>query len=150
MVAVETLSNQINELKAKQVAGTLTQEAATLLSELEQQYAQVLEQTSAEELKQIAEAAADSADVLSSLPNIGTVTPAAGAGALGLAAGGGGGGGGAVVASLGSSFSGQLINGYIRDARVFQDNNGNGLYDSGEPAGTTDSLGSFSLTFIYS
>ena len=108
MVAVETLSNQINELKVKQAAGTLTQEAAALLDELEQQYAQVLEQVSAEELKQIAEAAANSADALSSLPNIGTVTPAAGAGALGLAAGGGG-GGGSVVAALGSSFPDSLL-----------------------------------------
>ena len=31
MVAVETLSKQINGLKVKQAAGTLTQEAAVLL-----------------------------------------------------------------------------------------------------------------------
>ena len=144
MVAVETLSKQINGLKAKQAAGTLTQEAAVLLSELEQQYAEALAQASAEDLQQIAEAAAESAADLVSLPDIGFVKPAAGMGAIGLS-GGGGGGGGTVVASVGSSFSGQLINGYISDARVFQDNNGNGTFDSGEPTGTTDSTGRFAL-----
>ena len=144
MVAVETLSKQINGLKAKQAAGTLTQEAAALLSELEQQYAEALAQASAEELQQIAEVATGSATDLVSLPDIGFVKPAAGFGAIGLS-GGGGGGGGAVVASVGSSFSGQLINGYIKDALVFQDNNGNGSFDSGEPNGTTDSSGRFAL-----
>ena len=103
MVAVETLSKQINGLKAKQAAGTLTQEAAVLLSELEQQYAEALAQASAEDLQQIAEAATGSAADLVSLPDIGFVKPAAGLGAIGLS-GGGGGGGGTVVASVGSSF----------------------------------------------
>ncbi|MDA8615035.1 hypothetical protein N9L55_02920, partial [Alphaproteobacteria bacterium] len=144
MATVEALSKQINELKAKQVAGTLTQEEAALLKELEQQFAEMREQASAEELQQITEAAADTANGLVSSPNIGFFAPVAGA--LGLAAaGGGGGGGGAVAATLGNSFSGQLVNGYIKDARVFQDNNGNGLFDAGEPTGTTDSSGRFAL-----
>ena len=144
MVAVETLSKQINGLKAKQAVGTLTQEAAVLLSELEQQYAEALAQASAEDLQQIAEAATGSAADLVSLPDIGFVKPAAGLGAIGLS-GAGGGGGGTVVASVGSSFSGQLINGYIKNALVFQDSNGNGSFDSGEPKGTTDSSGRFAL-----
>jgi len=144
MATVEALSKQINELKAKQVAGTLTQEEAALLKELEQQFAEMREQASAEELQQITEAAADTANGLVSSPNIGFFAPVAGA--LGLAAaGGGGGGGGTVAATLGNSFSGQLVNGYIKDARVFQDNNGNGLFDAGEPTGTTDSSGRFAL-----
>ena len=53
MATVEALSKQINELKAKQVAGTLTQEEAALLKELEQQFAEMREQASAEELQQI-------------------------------------------------------------------------------------------------
>ncbi|MDC1157632.1 hypothetical protein OAU07_06655, partial [Alphaproteobacteria bacterium] len=144
MATVEAPSQQISELKAKQVSGTLTQEEAALLKELEQQFSETREQASAEELQQITEAAADTTSKLVSSPDIGFFAPVSGA--LGLAAaGGGGGGGGTVAATLGSSFSGQLVNGYIKDARVFQDNNGNGLFDVGEPTGTTDTSGRFAL-----
>ena len=143
MVSVEVLSKQISELKAKRDAGTLTQDEAALLSDLEQQYAETLEQASAEQLQQIADAAAESADELVSPPDNGFLSLAAAAGALGLA--GGGGGGGTAIASLNSSFSGQLVNGYIKDARVFQDNNGNGSFDIGEPTGSTDREGRFTL-----
>jgi len=44
------------------------------------------------------------------------------------------------------SFSGSLINGYISNARVFQDTNGDGLYAVGEPFAITNSLGEFTLT----
>ena len=75
MATVEALSQQISELKAKQVAGTLTQEEAALLKELEQQFSEMREQASAEELQQITEAAADTANELVSSPDIGFFGP---------------------------------------------------------------------------
>ncbi|MCA3790118.1 cadherin-like domain-containing protein, partial [Burkholderia sp.] len=41
--------------------------------------------------------------------------------------------------------SGIVSDGYIRDARVFVDVNGNSRFDEGEPTGTTDSQGRFSF-----
>jgi len=68
----------------------------------------------------------------------------------GLAAGGGGGSAGIMsVAGLTSSaLSGRLINGYISGARVYQDQDGDGIYDAGEPSTTTGLDGSYELTIV--
>ena len=54
--------------------------------------------------------------------------------------GGGGGGGG------GTTFSGTVIKGPLVNAFVFFDENGNGLFDAGEPNFTTSSTGGFSIS----
>ncbi len=78
------------------------------------------------------------------------IAPLAGIGAVGVAAAAGGGGGAGVVAAGGGgggalAFAGELINGYIRGATVFQDLNGNGVLDAGEPTTTTDANGAFTF-----
>ena len=148
MASHQSLAQQIQELKLKQTAGTITAEELNLLEQLEEQYAELLEQgVTAEELAEIAEAATAQSEELVSIPDIGFVTPAAGLGLAALGAGGSGSGasGGTLVSNVDTTFSGQLVNGYIKDARVFQDNNGNGEYDAGEPTGVTDGSGRFSL-----
>ena len=57
----------------------------------------------------------------------------------GLAAGGGGGSAGILSAagSTSSVLGGRLVNGYISGARVYQDQDGDGAYDAGEPSATT-------------
>ena len=44
------------------------------------------------------------------------------------------------------SMSGQVLDGYIAGATVFQDLNNNGVLDDGEPNTTTDALGNFTLS----
>jgi hypothetical protein len=72
-----------------------------------------------------------------------------------LAACGGGGGGGDVPsgskttdtgggAAL-STLEGKVADGYLRDARVFLDRNGNRLYDNGEPTTNSTAGGAYSL-----
>ena len=135
---------QIEALKAKQLAGTITKEELELLSQLEAEVAAAEQPLAEDTLNEISSESASAESTLS-IPDVGIALPAAGAG-LALAAGGGGGGsGGAVVQQLGSSFGGQLVNGYIKNARVYQDNNNNGSYDEGEPFAVTDSLGRFEL-----
>ncbi|KIC39029.1 hypothetical protein RA27_17895 [Ruegeria sp. ANG-R] len=79
-----------------------------------------------------------------------------GVAAAGLAAGGGGGGsdggsdsGGSGAGGSGTSapsLSGTVVDGYIVNATVFQDVNGNSVFDAGEPNTTTDALGNFNIT----
>ena len=68
----------------------------------------------------------------------------------GLAAGGGGGSAGimSVAGSTSSALGGRLINGYISGARVYQDQDGDGIYDAGEPSATTGLDGSYELTIV--
>jgi hypothetical protein len=68
----------------------------------------------------------------------------------GLAAGGGGGSAGimSVAGSTSSALDGRLINGYISGARVYQDQDGDGIYDAGEPSAITSSDGSYELTIV--
>ena len=42
--------------------------------------------------------------------------------------------------------TGQVLDGYVAGATVFQDLNNNGVLDAGEPSTTTDALGNFTLT----
>ena len=44
--------------------------------------------------------------------------------------------------------SGYAADGYISGATIFQDLNGNGKWDQGEPKGTTDASGKFSLNLV--
>lgn len=60
---------------------------------------------------------------------------------------GGGGSNSIVVAN--SSFSGVALDGYLYQALVFLDLNGNGQYDSGEPSDTTDKNGKFTFNATY-
>lgn len=76
-----------------------------------------------------------------------------GCASYGGAASGGGGGYSTSGSSSSSSASdslseiqGRAINGYLVDAFVFQDRDGNGLYTSGEPATVSSSTGQFSLS----
>jgi hypothetical protein len=46
------------------------------------------------------------------------------------------------------SSSGYAADGYISGATVFQDLNGNGKWDEGEPKGTTDANGKFSINLV--
>jgi len=55
------------------------------------------------------------------------------------------GGGGSDVASVVSSTKGFVIDGYIADAFIFRDENGNGIWDDGEANSRTGSDGSFTL-----
>ena len=43
---------------------------------------------------------------------------------------------------------GRLVNGYISGARVYQDQDGDGVYDVGEPSATTAADGSYELTIV--
>ena len=76
-----------------------------------------------------------------------------GCASYGGAASGGGGGYSTSSSSSSSSASdslseiqGRAINGYLVDAFVFQDRDGNGLYSSGEPATVSSNTGQFSLS----
>ncbi|MCP4879058.1 MAG: hypothetical protein GY905_00810, partial [Gammaproteobacteria bacterium] len=146
------------ELKAKQVAGTITDAELELLSELEAQLAEQAEQEESKEKDGVKEEASTAAGVaetnqpeslepegdITALSDVGYSLPLAGLGLLGLSAGGSS--GGSVVASTSSaSFSGSVINGYVQGANVFQDTNDNGIFDDGEPNDTTDEDGAFSL-----
>jgi len=138
----------IEILNKKKEAGTLTAAEADLLATIEALGLDVLaldDQTlTAEELQALGEAQA-------SLPSPADAPLASGGlgGLAALAALGGGGGGGAsgglTMATLTASSQGQLINGYIQGAEVFQDNNGDGVWNTGEPTSVTDSLGRFTL-----
>ena len=73
-------------------------------------------------------------------------------GVLGLALGGGGGsssagrsGGTTNPTPVGEQFNGTLINGYIKNALVFQDNDDDGVHDADEASDVTDSSGKFSI-----
>ncbi len=44
-----------------------------------------------------------------------------------------------------NEYAGKVIDGFIKDAFVFADANGNGVYDEGEASTTTDALGNFEL-----
>ena len=74
-----------------------------------------------------------------------------GLGGVGLALGGGGagtngtGGINALGATTLTTINGSLINGRISEATVFQDLDGDGVFDADEPNATTSSSGSFSL-----
>ena len=48
--------------------------------------------------------------------------------------------------SLGSTLTGKVVDGYIRDATVFSDANGDGVWNEGEAKTITDAKGNFSLT----
>ena len=133
----------IQTLQAKQAAGLLTLDEAALLEQLVGQYPEAVAKKedkpsdSTEKAKDAHEAEIDAGivDGFSASPALG-----------GLAALGGAGGGGSSAVAGGSSFSGSLINGYISNARVFQDTNGDGFYAVGEPVAFTNSLGEFTLT----
>ena len=136
----------IELLKAKQSEGTLSAAEAELLSQLEALGIDLEiaegEALSAEDLQALG-------DTQASLPSPASA-PFASGGLGGLAAlgtmGGGGGGGGTAVAAVSSSLQGQLINGYIQGAKVFQDIDGDGEHDEGfEPFSYTDAEGSFAL-----
>jgi len=85
---------------------------------------------------------------------IGEAAAVAGGGSIGAIAGVAG--GLAAVAGGGSSSSagetalptqaGSVVDGYIVNATVFQDVNGNGIFDQNEPNTTTDDKGEFNLT----
>ena len=47
-----------------------------------------------------------------------------------------------------SELGGRVVNGYISGARVYQDQDGDGVYDAGEPSATTDLDGSYELTIV--
>ncbi|MES2976934.1 MAG: glycoside hydrolase family 16 protein, partial [Pseudomonadota bacterium] len=87
----------------------------------------------------------------SAAPGMSIGTSFAGLAGLGLALGGGGGGSSAGASPAGSPaaapapFSGQVINGYIQNALVFQDNDRDGVHDSDEPSDMTDGRGNFSF-----
>ena len=69
----------------------------------------------------------------------------------GLAVGGVGGGSAGIFSVAGATSSvlgGRLVNGYISGARVYQDQDGDGVYDAGEPSATTDLDGSYELTIV--
>lgn len=69
----------------------------------------------------------------------------------GLTLGGLGAGSAGILSGIASSSSllgGRLINGYISGARVYQDQDGDGVYDVGEPTATTAADGSYELTII--
>jgi hypothetical protein len=64
-----------------------------------------------------------------------------------IACGGGGGGGGSPQASqLTQVVSGLAVDGYLKNATVFVDLNGNGVLDTGEPTSTTDANGAYSFS----
>ena len=134
----------IEQLKKKQEAGTLTAAEANLLAEIE---ALGLDLSTLDGQALTAEALQALGDAQVSLPSpasapfaSGGLGGLAGLGALGGGGGGGGGAsGGTAVASIAGSLQGQLINGYISGARVFQDANGDGILNNGEIYADTDS-----------
>ena len=69
---------------------------------------------------------------------------AAAVGGVGAAAAGGG-GGSSDGSAAGTPLSGEVVDGYIVNATVFQDVNGNQVFDSGEPNTTTDATGGFNI-----
>ncbi len=78
----------------------------------------------------------------------GTLAAVGGGLAVAGAAGGGGGGGGGSDGGSGSTApleTGTAIDGYLVNATVFQDVNGNGIFDSGEPNTTTDAQGNYAI-----
>lgn len=78
----------------------------------------------------------------------GTLAAVGGGLALAGAAGGGGGGGSSDGGSSGSTTSpttGTVVDGYLVNATVFQDLNGNTIFDAGEPNTITDSQGNYSI-----
>lgn len=56
------------------------------------------------------------------------------------------GGGGTTPASGTASISGKVADGYLANATVFMDKNGNYQLDAGEPSATTDANGNYALT----
>ncbi len=67
---------------------------------------------------------------------------------LGFLDGGGGGGGGgnaSIVGAALTNINGTVLDGYLSQAQVFLDLNGNGIYDSGEPETITSSSGAYTL-----
>jgi len=106
-------------------------------------------------------AGSDAADVVSSLDDSGGLSLLKGASLLALSVGlfgllprededdgssTGGGSGGGGSGSGGTTFSGTVIKGPLVNAFVFLDENGNGLFDAGEPNFTTSSTGGFSIS----
>jgi len=103
-------------------------------------------------------AGGDDSDAVASLDDSGGLSLLAGASLLALSVGlfgllprddeddgsstGSGSGGG----SSGGTFSGTVIKGPLVNAFVFLDENGNGLFDAGEPNFTTSSTGGFSIS----
>ena len=85
-------------------------------------------------------------------PGTSSISGIFGSVALGGLAGAGLGGGSAGIlsgiASSSSALSGRLVNGYISGARVYQDQDGDGVYDAGEPSATTAADGSYELTIV--
>ena len=86
------------------------------------------------------------------VPATGSISGMFGGIALGgLALGGLGGGSAGILSGVASSSSllgGRLVNGYISGARVYQDQDGDGVYDVGEPSATTAADGSYELTIV--
>ncbi|WP_419740491.1 Ig-like domain-containing protein [Ruegeria sp.] len=80
----------------------------------------------------------------------GTLAAVGGGLALAGAAGGGGGGGGSSdgggSGSTTAPTTGTVVDGYLVNATVFQDLNGNAIFDAGEPNTTTDAQGNYSIT----
>ena len=54
----------------------------------------------------------------------------------------------AVYAQRDGALGGRLVNGYISGARVYQDQDGDGVYDVGEPSVITGTDGSYELTIV--
>ncbi|MBO9434113.1 hypothetical protein J7394_07855 [Ruegeria sp. R13_0] len=77
----------------------------------------------------------------------GTLAAVGGGLALAGAAGGGGGGGsdGGGSGSTTAPTTGTVVDGYLVNATVFQDLNGNAIFDAGEPNTTTDAQGNYSI-----
>ena len=86
------------------------------------------------------------------VPATGSISGMFGGIALGgLALGGLGGGSAGILSGVASSSSllgGRLVNGYISGARVYQDQDGDGVYDVDEPSATTAADGSYELTIV--
>ena len=86
------------------------------------------------------------------IPGTGSISGMFGGVVLGgLALGGLGGSSAGILSGVASSSSllgGRLVNGYISGARVYQDQDGDGVYDAGEPSATTAADGSFELTIV--
>ena len=103
-------------------------------------------------------AGGDDSDAVSSLDDSGGLSLLAGASLLALNLGlsgllpgededdGSGTGGGTGVSTGGGAFTGTVIKGPLANAFVFLDENGNGLFDAGEPNFTTSSTGGFSIS----
>ena len=69
----------------------------------------------------------------------------------GLAAGGLGSGSAGILSVAGatsSALGGRLVNGYISGARIYQDQDGDGVYDADEPSVITGTDGSYELTIV--